>query len=484
MKGVLNKKDIVKAKPQKAGKGKTPDGARRAVRKPASDAHEAVIGSLIKLLKQKKVSLYEIFFSRDTGFGVEVQKGEVDALKVRSNEGVGLRVISNGSPGFGFSSVLAPDALNGLVDKALTASRHTSKDEFLSLPEPGKKAGGEKALEIFDSSIGSASEQEKIRCAMTLEDSAMAASSRVKRVRKASYSESTHFSRLVNSNGAEATHLATYFSGSVTAVAEDNGDSQMGWEIGMGHKRGAVDPEKIGKGAAGNALRMLGARTIKTVKCPAVIENAVVCELLESLASSFLADNVHKGKSMLAGRLGNPVVSKALSVWDDGTMKGGWASSVYDGEGALRHKTPLIVKGAAENYLYDTYWALRGGVKSTGNSVRSSYKGMPVLGISNIYIEKGERPLKALLKGLDRGLFITDLLGVHTINTVSGEFSLGATGVWVDSGELSYPVRGIAVSGNLLGLFSKVSAVGSDLRFIGSIGAPSILVSELEASGA
>lgn len=470
------KKAIVKAKLKNTGNAKRP--------KAAPSAHEAVIGALEGILKQKSVASYEIFYSRDTGFGVEAQKGEIDAMKARSSSGIGLRVISNGSQGFGFSSVLSVDALSDLVEKTIAASRHTAKDEFLLFALPGRPNCDEKTLDIFDRSIDKTTEEEKIKCALLLEDSAMSASAKVRRVRKASYSESTHFSRLVNSSGVDAAHLATFFSGSVTAVAEEDGDSQMGWEIGMGHKRKAVDPVSIGKGAADNALRMLGARTMKTVKCPAVIENTVVCELIGPLVSSFLADNVHKGKSMLAGKLGKAVVSKAINLYDDGTLKGGWASSVYDGEGAPCQKTPLIVGGVAENFLYDTYWALRDGVRSTGSSARSGFKGTPALGVSNVYIEKGKKPLKSLLKELDRGLFITDVLGVHTINTVSGEFSLGATGLWVEGGKVSYPVRGLAISGNLLDLFLKVSEAGADMRFIGSIGAPSILVGELEASGA
>lgn len=468
------KKAIVKAKLKNTGKGAKPQKA----------GHEAVIGALAGILKQKAIASYEIFYSRDTGFGVEAQKGGIDSVKARSSEGIGLRVISNGSQGFGFSSVLDKGALSDLVEKTIAASRHTAKDEFLLFALPGKPNCDENALGIFDKSIGKTTEEEKIQCALTLEASAMSASAKIKRVRKASYSESTHFSRLVNSSGVDASHWATFFSGSVTAVAEEGGDSQMGWEVGMGHERKAVDPVSIGKGSADNALRMLGARTMKTVKCPAVIENTVVCELLGPLVSSFLADNVHKGKSMLAVKLGKAVVSKAISLYDDGILKHGWASSVYDGEGAPCQKTPLIVSGVAESFLYDTYWALKNNVKSTGSSVRSGFKGAPALGISNVYIEKGKKSLKALLKELGRGLFITDVLGVHTVNSVSGEFSLGAAGLWVEGGTASYPVRGLAVSGNLLGLFSKVNEAGADMRFIGSIGAPSVLVGELEASGA
>jgi PmbA protein len=267
------------------------------------------------------------------------------------------------------------------------------------------------------------------------------------------------------------------------AVAEEGGEAQMGWDVGLAHSCLGIDPEAIGSGAAKNALRMLGARKIETVKCPAVIENVVVSELLGSLAGSFLADNVHKGKSMLNGKLGKKVASGALSIHDNALMVGGWASSLYDGEGTPCRDTPLMVEGVVEAFLYDTYWARRDRAATTGSSSRSGYKGLPSVGISNLYIEGGELGFDALLAQMPKGLLITELLGVHTINTVNGDFSIGAAGLWVEAGEIKYPVRGMAISGNLLELFGHAAMCGSDLRFIGSIGAPSILFNEIEASG-
>lgn len=446
------------------------------------EGSEKVIGPLKRLLKDR-AGAYEIFYSVDTGFGVEAKENAVDSLKLRSNEGVGLRTISGNRQGFGFSSVLTKDALEDLVKKTIDGSVEAAKDEFLSFPGPAERAASEEGLRLFDNSFERTPEEEKIKTALDIERAARAFDPRVKRVRKASYSESIHFSRIVNSNGVDTVHRATFYSGSVTAVAEKDSESQMGWEIGMGHDRKSVEPGKIGKGAAENAVRLLGARKLKTIKCPAIIENIVACEFLESLAGSFLGDNVIKGKSMLIGKAGKKVASVKLNVYDDGFFPGGWASSSVDGEGAGRSRTPLLEAGVCRAFLYDTYWAKRAGAQSTGNSARSNFKSYPGIGISNLYIEKGEKDAKELLKDVSKGLFITEVLGVHTINPVSGDFSLGASGFWVEGGRAEYPVRGLAVSGNLLDLFSKVDGCASDIRFIGSIGAPSLLINEIEASG-
>ena len=441
---------------------------------------DAVIDRLKKGL-EGRAEAYEIFFSAQKGFGAEAKDGEVDSLKVRSSAGVGIRTISKGRLGFAFSSVLEGDVLDEMASKSLAGSLEASVDEFLRLAKPGP-VRSEEGLGIFDGSYLSVPEEEKIKRAIDIEKAARV-DARVKRIRKASYSESVTADRVVNSNGVDVSHSATYYTGSVTAVAEEKGESQMGWEMGMGHAMSSIDPEWIGKSAAQNAVRLLGAKEIKTVKCPAMIENTVVCELLESLASSFLGDNVGKGKSMLIGKEGVKIASSVLNIFDDGIMNGGWATSAYDAEGEPTRRTALVAEGVCQGFLYDTYWAARAGRASTGNAARGGYKSTPGVGLNNFYIEKGVKSLEELLCDLGKGLFITELLGVHTINTVSGDFSLGAAGFQVEGGSIAYPVRGMAIAGNLLGLFSNIGACASDLRFIGSIGAPSLLVNEIEASG-
>ncbi len=426
---------------------------------------------------------WEVFYSFDTGVGVEAREGKVDALKARTNSGVGLRTLQGGRQGFGFSSVLSADALKELADNTLAASREAAVDEFLAFSQPAGAAKGEDALGVYDAQWASGTDEMRLENALEIERSARAYDKRINRVRKASYQESLRYSRLVNSNGADASYVATFYSGSVTAVAEQDGESQMGWDMEMGHTRDRVVPAIIGERAAKTAVRLLGAKKIKTVRCPAVFENIVSCEIIESLASSLLGDNVLKGKSMLADKAGKRVASKAVNVVDDGLLPGGWATSRLDGEGALRSRTPLIEDGVCRGFLYDGYWAARAKAASTGNASRSNFKSTPSVGISNLYMEKGTTTLEGLLSSMGRGLFITELLGVHTINGVTGDFSLGAAGFWVEGGVAAYPVRGMAVAGNLLDILNRVDGCADDLRFLGSIGAPALLINEIEASG-
>jgi PmbA protein len=432
-------------------------------------------------LLEGKADSYELFFSKDDGISVEAKGGAVDALKVRSNAGVGLRVISGGRQGFGFSSVLEESALREMVSNTLDGSTAAAKDAFLGFPPPGPFSVEE--LGIYDETFTDTTEEEMIGRALKIEQSAKAVDPRIARVRKASYQESITSVKMINSDGLDVEESATFFSGSVTAVAEAKGEAEMGWEVGLAHTRSLIDPDGIGAGAARSALRMLGARSLDTVKCPAVMENRVVTELLGALSSSFMADTVHKGKSMLIGKIGKKIVAPTLKIVDDGLLPGGWSTALFDGEGVGSTRTQLVGDGVCERYLYDSYWAKRDSVTSTGNASRSRYKSMPTVGVTNLYIEEGSLGLDELIATVSDGLFITELLGVHMINSVSGDFSVGASGFWIEGGKLAYPVRGMAISGNLLELFKKVESCGADLRFIGSIGAPSILVSEVEASG-
>lgn len=438
------------------------------------------IDSLVKMLK-RRVDDWEIFYSSQNGLSIEVKDGRVDAFKVSSNEGVGLRVIKDKRTGFSFTSFLSKDPLNELVENAITGSKGVTADEFLCLPLPQKTVAEKPSL--FDSTLAKISEEDKIQKAINLEQAAKDFDRRVTKIRKAGYSESFFRTRFVNSAGIDADNSATFVSSSVTVVAEEKGEAQMGWEMDMSHFVKDVDVERIGRDAAKRAVDMLGARAIKTVKCPVLIENIIVSEFLELIAPSFYADNVSKGKSMLKEKKGTNVFNEKVTIWDDGLLPNGWGTSQYDGEGVPRQKTCLVDSGVCAGFLYDTYWAKRAGAASTGNAARHNFKSFSNIGISNLYLEGGDTDFNGLLSSIGDGFLLTNILGAHTANPITGDFSFGASGFWIEGGNISYPVRGAAVSGNMLLLFSKVEVVGSDVRFLGNIGAPGLIIGGMEISG-
>jgi PmbA protein len=228
---------------------------------------------------------------------------------------------------------------------------------------------------------------------------------------------------------------------------------------------------------------MLGARTIPSMRVPVVLDSRVAGEFLELLAPSFSAENLFKGKSLLKGRQGERLFPETLAIRDDGTLRGGMATAPFDGEGVAMEDTPLVTGGVVRGFLYDTIYAARMGAVSTGNSDRAGVKGVPHLGISNLFIENGTASTDALLAGIQRGMLLTSLVGMHTANPVSGDFSVGVTGFLIENGQVTQPVKGVAIAGNVLELFANIEMIGNDRRFYSAVGSPSLKIASLEISG-
>jgi PmbA protein len=269
----------------------------------------------------------------------------------------------------------------------------------------------------------------------------------------------------------------------VTCKAESNGDNQIGSEYFFSNFLDNLEIEKTAQLSAQWALELLGAGPAPTLKCPAVLRNSVVADLLDFLSASFSAEEIDKGRSMLAGKNGQRLFSEHITLIDDGLLPGGAGTSPFDGEGIPSKKTILVDGGLLTGTLCDTYYARKHGIEPTGSAVRG-IKSPPSIGFSNFYMEKGRKSFDSLVQGISHGILITDLMGVHTANPVTGDFSLGASGILIENGRLARPVRGFAVAGNVLELFRRMTDIGSDLRFFGRIGAPSVRLSELSVGGA
>jgi PmbA protein len=313
---------------------------------------------------------------------------------------------------------------------------------------------------------------------------------KIKKVQKASYGDVLSRTTLVNSNGFQFSYDHSLASVSVTAVAEEAGESEVGWDFNFSHFFNQLDVENVGRSAGTKALERLGGKRIPSGVYPALIRNDVASEFLSFLAHSFLADQVQKGKSPLKGKRGERFFSPLLTIVGDGLYAKGISTAPVDGEGVPSQRTPLVGQGVVTGYLYDRYWANRENqssagsrVGSTGNSRRHGIKSPPGVGISNFFIEPGDLDLPKLMENLSRGIVVEEVMGLHTVDPISGDFSLGCAGEWVERGERVHPVKSIAIAGNLFEVFRNVIGIGADLRFFGGIGSPTLLVRELLISG-
>lgn len=432
------------------------------------------------LLKIRTLDGYEIMTGHSRTLSIEAKDGKIDTFKAAEPVGVGIRTLQNGGMGFSYSSSFVDADLKRMVDSACTGAQLQTPDQFNLLPAASVY---QEMPELFDKDLGAVSVAAKVERALELERLTLAVDNRIKRVRKASYGESVYSVHLRNSSDLYGGYSGSSVSSSVAAIAEMAGDSQMGWDFGFSAGFEAIDIAAIADSAARMAVSQLGAKKIAGMNCPVLIDSRVAADFLGLLAPSFSAENLFKGKSLLQGKSGESLFPSAINIRDDAALRGGMATAPFDGEGVIAQNTLLVDQGVVNGYLYDTAYAARMGAVSTGNSARSGVKGLPHLGISNFFIESGSASRASLLDGISKGLLLTSVIGMHTANPVSGDFSVGATGFLIENGQITIPVKGLAISGNIINLFKNIEKVGDDLRFFSPVASPSLRISSLDICG-
>ncbi|MFO0752848.1 MAG: TldD/PmbA family protein [Thermodesulfovibrionales bacterium] len=425
----------------------------------------------------------EVYLRTVRRLGIEVRDRKVDTLESSVTRGYGVRVIRDKRVGFSYST--DPGEADSVAGRAVEASHFTEPDGFVGFPSsftvPPAPEG------IYDEAVASLSEEEAIQRVVRIESAAREEDARITRIRKASGSFSTGSTCIANSHGLFYSYPSTGCSASLSAVAEDRKGSQIGWEYSGSRLLREVSFEQTGRNAARKALCLLGARTIAPLKGSVLLDPSIATEFLEVFSSALSSESVQKKKSMLAGRKGEQVASPRINLVDNGLLAGKLGSRPVDDEGVPATSKALIERGVLRGFLYNTYTARKEGCRSTGNALRGGFMGLPSVGPTNLYLEPAEEDYKAgfadLLARVDKGLYVLETMGMHTANPISGEFSVGASGLWIEGGEVRYPVKEAVISGNILSLFNNIAMVGDDLRFYGNIGASSLLIEGIDISG-
>lgn len=442
---------------------------------------EVILSDIKGSLSRKAIEQFEIYFLNSRSLSIEIKEQQIDFYQFAEENALALRVLKNQKIGFSYTTQLNKGSVEKVIEDALNGLSSSTPDPFYGFPVPSIKA--ELGIVIFDEQLPKISHEEKIEKARFLEKATKSFDQKIKKIRRCSYNENIIDVSIVNSEGVNSSQQKSLVNASVLAVAEDGKDSQSGWDYDFSYFFEKLNVESIARGAAIKALEMLGARRIKSIKCPVVLDNFSSAQFLEALAYSFLSESVQKQKSLLKGKIGERVFSSALEIIDDGLYPGGAATASFDGEGVPHQRTILVSDGVLKGFLYDTYYARREQVVSTGNSCRGGFRQPPGVGVTNFFIKEGEVSFDHLLTALDKGVLVTEVMGIHTVDPVSGDFSVGIGGFWVEGGKKSFPLKGMALSGNLIELFNKVKMVGNDLRFFGNVGAPSLLLEAMDVSG-
>ena len=416
-------------------------------------------------------------------FSTLVRLGQVETLKESGSKAIGVRVFFGKRSASTYSSDFSREGLDRMLSSALMLAKITSEDPNAGIPEHSQLGAISGDLDLYSSDVYSLPGQERIAQARRAEKAALDFDPRIKNSEGGSFDAATGHKILANSHGFIGEYRRSYCSVAAVPIAQDDkGAMQRDYWFSVSRNlNGLESPEEVGKTAAQRALRRLGACKVKTQHVPIIFDPLVAASILNHIFEGVNGDSVYRGASFLAGKLGQAVAAPNITVIDDGTMRGGFGTSPFDGEGVPTRRTVVIDKGVLTSYLLNTYTAKKLSLQTTGNASRG-LAGTPGIGPGNYFLQPGTKTPQQLIGDVKEGLYVTEFLGMG-VNLVTGDYSRGASGLWISGGELTYPVEEITVAGNLKEMFMNISEVANDLEFRGPVAAPTIRIDGLTVGG-
>ena len=415
-------------------------------------------------------------------FSVNVRLGEVETLTDAGSRGAGVRVLIGRNVGSAYTSDLSRDGLREMVDAAIAVAGVTSEDPFAGLPDEQDLGGSDRDLQLFSPAVAELTTEQKIDTARRAEAAAMAVDARIFNSEGASFGSYIGTQAFANSRGFTGEYSSTSCSVSAVPLARDGDSMERDYWYSAARTPDRLEtPEEVGRRAAERALRRLNARKVPTQRVPVVFEARAARGLLDHIFEAVSGDSIYRGESFLAGRIGEKVASEHLTVIDDGTLPGLFGSEPFDDEGVPARRTVVIERGVLKSYLLNTYTARKLGLRTTGNASRG-LTGNARVGHHNLFAEPGPAAPADIIRSVKNGFYVADLIGFG-VNIVNGDYSRGAAGLWIENGELAYPVHEVTIAGTLQEMLAGIEAIGSDLDFRGSVACPTLLVREMMVSG-
>jgi PmbA protein len=461
----------------------------------SSDLKQLASEVLSKALKAGATDAEAVVYEGDE-FSALVHLGQVETLKESGSRAVGLRVFLNSGNAQRTASTSSSDfsdeGITRLVDGAITLAKITSEDPFAGLPEAHEFGQLDQDLHLYFDDVNEMPPAERIEIARRTEAAAMAYDTRIQNSRGGDFDTATSHKIMMNSRGFVGEYRRSYCGFSVSPIAQDEkgGMQRNYWFSNARTVKKLEDPEEIGRIAARRTLQRLGARQVKTQKAPVVFSAEMAQSIIGNIFDAANGDAIYRHASFFSGMLGEQVAGENITVIDDGTMVfreengdaiGGFGTRPFDGEGLPTRRTVLVERGILKNYVMNTYTARKLKMKSTGNAARG-LAGNPGIGAGNFYLEAGTLTPEQIISDIKSGLYVTETMG-HGVNLVTGDYSVGASGMWIENGELAYPVEEITIAGNLKDMYKNIAAIGNDLIFRGASAAPTIRIEGMTIAG-
>ena len=447
-----------------------------------AEAPRKILDLALQILGEARADGGEVFFQDTQETTITVVDQRVESVEAKQERGAGLRVFREGRVGFSFTPNTSAQGIRKAVERAVAILPHIDPEEANTVPQPEE---GSFTVRNVDPELPRVGIDAKIDMARRIESCALRFSSRVKRVRESRYSDVWGSCWIGNTAGLRAGYDFSRAVGFIELVAVEKDENQTGYGSGFGIGIDDLEPDAIGIEAASKAINKLGAETVATRRTEVVLDAEVVTGIFGSLAPVFFADNVLKKKSLFAGRQGQGVARSTVTLVDDGRLPGAMNTAPVDGEGVPTRRTILIDQGILGGYLHNHYTAAKMKASRTGNGQRGGYLSSPHIGTNTLYLKPTGLNRKTLLGMVAKGIYISEVMGLHTIDPITGDFSLGAVGWEMENGEMIRPVQKIGISGNIRGVLDSLAAVGDDIRLFASGNAGStVLLEGISISGA
>jgi PmbA protein len=411
-----------------------------------------------------------------------VRLGEVESVELSRQKRLGLRCFRGHSSAIASTADFSASGLESFVRETVAMANVLPEDPDSGLPDAALLERNAPDLQLEDPGGFHIDGDGSITAARDCEEAAMGADPRIRNSEGATCSASASEIAYASSIGFEGHYRTTNHSLSVSPIAEEN-DAMQGdyWWDSARSREDLADPAEIGRIAAARTLRRLGARKLATTRAPVVFEAPIAASLLGHLAGAICGGALYRKLSFLQERLGEVIASPLVQITDEGRLPGGPASRPFDAEGLPTRSTTIVKDGRLESFLLDTYAGRKLGRPSTGSASRS-IGDAPGASPTNFRLAPGQTPASDLISGISRGLLVTSLSGMG-VNTITGDYSRGASGLWIEGGEIAYPVEEITIAGNLIDMFQSIDALGDDLRPRSGIAAPSLRIAEMTIAG-
>lgn len=439
-------------------------------------------GRILDQARRRGATAAECVLREGRELSLSVRLGQTETLKQAEGKSLGIRVFRGQQAGVTYSSDWNWPAVERMLEAALEIAAHASPDPAAGLPDLRELGQSSADLRLYSPACAAVTPEQALDWALRAETAALAADPRLTNSDGASFDAAESTKLLANSLGFTGCVRKSTCSGSAVPIALQDGLRQRDYWFTLARDPAALEsPEAVGRRAAERTLRRLGARKIPTTRVLVVFDPLTAASLLGHLADAVSGESIYRQASFLTGKLGEPVAADIVTLVDDATLPGGFGSSPFDAEGVPTRRTSVIAAGRLESYLLNCYSARKLGLRTTGNAARA-LAANPGVGCGNFELAPGLHSPEAIIASVPRGLYVTELLGFG-VNAVTGDYSRGAGGLWIENGQLTFPVEEVTVAGNLLEMLRHIQMIGNDLQRRGSVNSPTILIDGLTVAG-